>query len=219
MNDSKENERFTHPSFGQISFSRATFGGKHPNTNFYGSELPQDHCIIMSVHKSEIDRSLAQDRYYTREVPLIEVRMTSNQFSELITSLNIGSGVPCTIEWLNQKQVEQVTPPESRKEFVHRKFQDRMTEFAKSIREQQLKARDLVKKKTLSKQDVHDLTHHIEWLTNEVELNIPFFMKCFQETMDEVVIEAKQEVENAIQHKINVLGLAELHKQNKLIGE
>jgi len=37
--------------------------------------------------------------------------------------------------------------------------------------------------------------------------------------MDTVVYEAKTEVENAIQHKINVLGLSELHKQQKLLNE
>lgn len=36
--------------------------------------------------------------------------------------------------------------------------------------------------------------------------------------MDEVVLEAKTEVENAIQHKINVLGLDALHEQNKLLS-
>ena len=36
--------------------------------------------------------------------------------------------------------------------------------------------------------------------------------------MDEVVLEAKTEVENAIQHKINVLGLDVLHEQNKLLS-
>jgi hypothetical protein len=39
----------------------------------------------------------------------------------------------------------------------------------------------------------------------------------FQETMDEVVFEAKTEVENAIQHKINTLGLSALHEQNELL--
>jgi hypothetical protein len=37
--------------------------------------------------------------------------------------------------------------------------------------------------------------------------------------MDEMVFEAKTEVENAIQHKINVLGLNALHEENKLISD
>lgn len=214
MNESKEQERYSHPSFGQIRFSRV-----NGRANFYGSELEQDHFITMEVTNSEIDRSLARDWYHSTHNSVLKLRMSAGQFSELITSLNQGDGVPCTLEYVNNKKVEALPFQESRKEFVHRKFEDRMKEFGNSIREKQQHAKELVKKKTLSKSDIHDLTHHLEWLTGEVERNIPFFAKCFQETMDEVVREAKTEVENAIQHKISVLGLEALHNQNKLLKE
>ena len=208
-----EQERYTHPSFGQIHFSRSN--GTH---NFYGSELQQDHYITMYVKKSELNRDLSSEHYYAYDPSLIEIRMTSSQFAEMITSMNSGTGVPCTIEMVNGKTVEKFPNPESRKEFVHRKFNERMKEFGDKIRENKNKAKEIVKKKTLSKDDVMNLTHQLEWLTTEIESNIPFFMECFQETMDEVVVEAKAEVENAIQHKITTLGMEELHKQNKLLS-
>jgi hypothetical protein len=209
-----EEEYHKHPSFGQIRFARVNGG----NTKFYGSELPQDHYISMTVKGSEIRRELSKDWYFDGGKTLIEIRMTSNQFAEMITSMN-HSGIPCTVEVVDGKPVDEYPDPESRKEFVHRKFEDRMKDFASTIRQRQVQAKELVKKKTISKQDIHDLTHHIEWLTGEVERNIPFFMKCFQETMDQVVVEAKTEVENAIQHKINTLGLQALHEQNKLLTD
>ena len=205
-----EKESHKHESFGQISFSRIQCSRP---VKFYGSELDQNNYIQMTLQESEIDRSLSRDWYHTCGKILAQVRMSSAQFAEMITSLNNGSGVPCTVEMINGKPIESLPTQESRKEFVHRKFEDRMKEFASSIREKQNKAKEIVKKKTLSKQDIYDLTHHLEWLTTEVENNIPFFSKCFQENMDEVVFEAKTEVENAIQHKISTLGLAELHKQ------
>jgi hypothetical protein len=209
-----ESERLSHPSYGQIKFVRTT--GR--NTNFYGSELPQDHYISMEVHASEVDRSLTTDRYYENE-EIIRIRLSSSQFAEMITSMNRGSGIPCTIERIKGEIIPEIETSESRKEFVHRKFEDRMKDFANKIRENQNKAKTLVKKKTLSKQDIHDLTLQLDWLTTEVENNIPFFAKCFQETMDEVVLEAKTEVENAIQHKITTLGLNVLHEENKLLGK
>lgn len=208
-----EREEFKHESFGQISFSRVSGN----NTPFYGSELQQDHYITMELSQSGVQRELTQDRYYTTGVPIVKIRMTSGQFAEMITSMNVGSGVCCTIERLSGKKVADLPEQESRKEFVHRKFEDRMKAFANSIRENKNRAKEIVKKKTLSKQDIHDLTHQLEWITTEVESNIPFFAKCFQETMDEVVFEAKLEVENAIQHKVSVLGLNALHEQNKLL--
>lgn len=211
-----EEERFKHESFGQISFSRVTC---NPSQKFYGSELDQNHYITMTIQRSEVNRDLGRDWYFASGLPLAAVRMSSGQFAELITSMNQGSGIPCTIEMIDGKKVADFPTQESRKEFVHRKFEDRMKEFGDSIRDKQARAKELVKKKTLSKQDIHDLTHHLEWLTGEVERNIPFFAKCFQETMDEVVYEAKTEVENAIQHKISVLGLTELHNQQSLLNK
>lgn len=210
MNNNEE-ERLQHPSFGQISFSRIQSTG----TSFYGSELKQDHYIQLNIVRSEINRTLTQDWYFGRE-SLVKLRLSSNQFSELITTMNRGDGIPCTLEFVKE-YIPQIEHTESRKDFVHRKFEDRMKQFADTLKDKQAKAKALVNKKTLSKQDIHDINTHLNWMTQEISGNIPFFAKCFQETMDEVVIEAKQEVENAIQHKINTLGLQELHNQQKLL--
>lgn len=210
-----EEERHSHESFGQIRFSRVSC---NPPEKFYGSELPQNHYISIELNSSEVTKDLSKEWCFAKQI-LARIRMSSGQFAELITSLNTGSGTPCTIEYFAGKSMEKLPTQESRKEFTHRKFQDRMKEFAITIRAEQLKAKELVKKKTLSKQDIHDLTHHIEWLTNEVSSNIPYFMECFQETMDQVVHEAKTEIENAIQHKISVLGLEELHNQQNLLKQ
>lgn len=211
--DTNEEERISHPSFGQISFSRIQSTG----ANFYGSELKQDHYITMKVTESEINRTLSRDWYHSKRAPLIEIRMSSNQFSELITSMNRGDGTCCTIEMVNMKPVEPLPTQESRKEFIHRKFDDRMKEFARTLKTKQLRVKELTAKKTLSKADQDELNKTVEWLTQEVASNIPFFAKCFQETIDYSVNEAKSEIENAIQHKINVLGLEALHEKNKLL--
>jgi hypothetical protein len=212
--DQNEDERHKHPSFGQIGFSRINSTG----TNFYGSELKQDNYIQMKVYQSEIQRDLSCDRYFaSNHTPIIQIRMSSNQFAEMITSMNRGDGIPCTIEAFDRKMVEHLPEQESRKEFIHRKFDDRMREFAKTLKVKQARVKDLSAKKTLSKADQQELNFTVEWLTQEVASNIPFFAKCFQETMDIVVNEAKSEIENAIQHKINVLGLEGLHEQNKLL--
>ena len=131
--------------------------------------------------------------------------------------MNQGGGACCTLERIGGKTVESLPYIESRKELTHRLFEDRMKSFSKSIRENRDKAKEIVKKKTLSKVDIEDLSKHLDWLTSEISNNIPYFAKCFQETMDDIVYEAKCEVENAIQHKVNMLGLNELHKQNNLL--
>ncbi len=217
MSDLNEREREKHPSYGLMGFSRINSNG----TRFFGSELEQGNYIQMRLYQAEVEHTLTQDYFYSDgRIPLAEVRMSTGQFAEMITSMNTGDGIPCTIEMINRMPIADLPSIENRKEFVHRKFEDRMKAFAKTIRETQLKAKDLVKKKTLSKEDVRQLSIHLDWLTTEVTSNIPYFAKCFQETMDEVVLEAKLEVENAIQHKINVMGVAAIKSEmnQKLLG-
>lgn len=206
-----EREKYTHPSYGQIRFSRVS--GKN---RFYGSELEQQNYISLEIHGSEIERDLSKEWYYNRKL-ITRLRLSSNQFAELITSMNIGSGVPCTLEFYNETKTDALPDLDNRKEFLHRKFQDRMDEFSTTLKENQERAKELTKKKTLSKADQHELLLLIEKLTQEVSSNIPFFAKCFQENMDEIVQEAKTEIESAVQHKITTLGLEELHKQNNLL--
>jgi hypothetical protein len=206
-------ERHTHESYGQIRFSRV-----QGRANFYGSELQQDHFITLEIDKSELDRGLSSEHHFAKE-NIIKLRMTAGQFSELITSMNMGSGVPCTLERYDGKMTQPLPEIENRKQFVHRKFDDRMKEFAKELKDKQEKAFKLIAKKTLSKADQEELNFHIQRMTQEISSNIPFFGKCFQENIDEMVFEAKLEIENAITHKVSHLGLKALHEENRLIEE
>jgi len=205
---SKE-QSMKHESFGQISFSRC-----NGSERFYGSEIQQDNYIQLKISLSEKNMDLTCERYYPYE-RLVQIRLTSSQFAELITSLNNGSGVPCTLEYLPGDIKKRVLPVlESRKEFIHKQFKQRMKGFSQTLKDVQSRVLHTINKKTLSKEDVRQLTNDVSYMTTEIESNIPFFSECFQETMDKVVIEAKTEVENAIQHKINVLGTDALRRNN-----
>lgn len=211
----RDQETTQHPAFGQIEFIRVSSGG---GQSFYGSELPQQNYMEIRIHKSELIRDLTHDRYHDKKC-IFSARLTAIQFSELITSFNIGSGVPCTITQIGDQQVEKLPPLENRKTFVHRQFKNRMKQFADTLKEKSNRAKELTAKKTLSKADQEELANTIRWLTQEVAENIPYFAECFQETTDKVVVEAKAEVENAILHKINTLGLNALHEQKKLLTD
>lgn len=211
----KEQENtICHESFGQISFSRVSSTGDR----FYGSELMQHNYISMELKGSEMTRKLNTDWFSAAGKPLIvRLRMTSGQFAEMITGMNRGDGVPCTIEYANFKKMEPIPDVDNRKELIHKEFENRAKEFAETLVGTKNKAKEIVKKKTLTKNDVEELSRSLDWIITEIASNMPYIAKCFQETMDNIVHDAKNEVENAIQHKINVLGLAALHEQNKLL--
>lgn len=212
MDDSSE--RNTHESFAQIRFSRVS-----GSANFYGSELDHQHYISMEIHQSEVDRTLSQDWHHNKGPMIVRLRMTAGQFSEMITSMNYGSGVCCTLEYLNGKKIEAMPVQESRKSFVHRKFADRLSGLVTKVEGYKTSILGYLEKKTMSKTDKIETEKVLGFITSEIKSNIPFFAKCFQETVDEMEYEAKLEIENAIQHKVTNLGLQALHQENKLLGD
>lgn len=124
--------------------------------------------------------------------------MSANQFSELITTLNVGSGVPVTIEEVLGERIEQCTDMESKKTYTHNQFRQRMAELMVDINKRWKQAEKIIDKKTLTKDDQRELKLFYDKLTTEVKSNIPFFAKCFQEVMDKVVLDAKTEIDSAL---------------------
>ena len=209
-----EKEIIKHPAYGLIKFSRV-----NGSRNFYGSELEQNNYIELEVKGSYLERTLDYENFCEDcKNNILRLRMTAGQFSELITSMNRSPGVPCTLEYINNKEVPKLEKIQSRKELIHSKFKERMLEFSSKIKKNQLEAISIVKKKTLSKNDINQLQHNLEYLTTEINNNIPYFLECFQEDMDKIVFEAKLEIENAILHKIQSVGLNVLQEQQKQIG-
>jgi hypothetical protein len=212
----REEEKIKHESFGQLSFSRITTSG---NIGFYGSELKKGDFIQMELSESEIDRTLSTDWFHASK-RLVKVRMTANQFSQLITSLNNGSGIPCTIEQVGDKFYEDFPVIENRKEFTSRMFRERMLQFSKTLSAKRKRANELIAKKNLSKNDQEELNNLLNWIMTETTNNIPYFSDCFQDNIDKVVLEAKIEIEAAVDSKIYSAGLGAIKNDStNLLGK
>jgi len=51
--------------------------------------------IEIAIRRSELHRNLSQDWYFPRD-EVIAVRMSEAQFAAFVSSVNVGSGAPCT---------------------------------------------------------------------------------------------------------------------------
>lgn len=203
---SKEREETVHPAFGMISFSR-TSCGRSPK--FFGSSLPVESYIEIKVQQGSIERDLGRDWYHPAhpKKDIVIARMTPSQFSELITTMNIGEGVPCTLEIVNGERVEPLKDFENRAEFHQRKIVEQMQNFSKQLSVSRKRSEELIAKKNLTKEDQKELSWILGSALQEIDKNIPFFLKTFQEGADKIIVEAKAEVENSITNKLMTLGL------------
>lgn len=205
-------ERIEHESFGIIGFSRV-----NGCADFFGGELTQQNFIRMTVKRAVMVRDETNDCYFANKDNILKIRMTVNQFSEMITNMNFNDGVPCTIEGINNQKVGEYKKTESKKDYTHRKFGERMRNFTKHLQKDKKDVFELVDKKTLSKTDQQNIIQKLNYIYTEIESTIPFMLKEFQDGMDRTVLDGKTELEAALLHKIMIAGISALKNENNLL--
>ena len=207
-------EVFKHESYGIVGLSRQTGGiGR-----LFGSALGKhDSCISLTIRPAERIHSLSEDRYFGgRQRPFIEVHLSPAQFADMVTGMNVGEGVPCTVRWLDGKRMED--PPElpTEVEKVRTNFDKEMKEFGKKVGRDAERVQELLAQKTLKKADRDEIRGLVFKMAQEVQSNIPFVLSQFAEASQRVVTHAKAEVEAFVSSAVRAAGLENLQK--KLTG-
>lgn len=193
-----DNERETHPSYGMLGFSRVSRGGK---CNLFGTSITQRNTIRMTLKRGAVRRDLSQDWYSATE-NLFEVEMSYNQFAELITSLNMGDGIPVTIRYIGYDPVED-PPVVDRRELHRSEFEELVKKSYNQCQELITTIGDTLSKKTsFNKKEKEELMSLLMQLSHNIGSNQSFQLSQFQEQMDKTVTEAKAEVEAFVQHKM-----------------
>ena len=185
----------SHESFGTISFSRATSSGKVP---LFNSSILHDSIIIMEVCEAERVRNLSQNWIHQNKT-LLRAVMSPSQFADALTSMNMGSGIPITLEYVIGDTTNRQKPPAPKE---HQQFQ---TEIRDHLKE----AIDLSQE--IIDQSKGQLKRKAEKLNQHLRSNLPFVENQFARQMDKTVAEAKAEIETFLSMRERQAGLQALH--------
>lgn len=203
---SRDEEREDHPSYGMIGFYRTT---GNPGRLFGSPLKTHDHYVTLRVSKGTRIHSLGHDRFHGGlRGEIIEVIMSAGQFSELLTTMNVGSGVPCTIQYLLGERVP--SPPEDAElevEKVRKGFKKDMEQVVAKIKEDKKELAALLEKKTLTKADKEKIMWMLGRVEQHVESNAPFMVSQFEEAAEKVVKHSKAEIDAFITHNVVAEGL------------
>lgn len=209
--DGKKEE---HESYGMLGFHR-TNGG---HTNLFGSSIKHQSTIRMTLKKAVKERGLNRNWYYGKG-QIVEIEMSQSQFAELITSLNVGDGVPVTIKWLNG-QVMENCPEENKRELFEKEFEDKMIALNNKLKTLTEETERILSDKAAPKKSDKDMIlNQIRMLHQELASNIPFVASQFNEQMDKTVTEAKGEVEAFVMNKVHSLGIEGLKMEMLALNE
>lgn len=191
----EEEKEFRHPSYGMIGLSRCS--GK---ARLFGSSVDHQHYISLRIHKAKMVRSLNNDHYYAG-AEIFEVCMSPLQLSELLTGMNMGHGVPCTLARMPiGGRYEMVEPPPAdvptTSETYVNEFRQRVSNLVKDAENLAKQADEVAEKTSASKTERRDLSAKLCHVIQEIKHNLPFVLDQYVEQVERVTTQAKAEIES-----------------------
>lgn len=189
---------YDHPAFGQIRASRVTTTG----AGLYGSDFPHRSFLSITVTRSQLQRGLSHDRYSARE-QLIEVHLSEAQWATFISSLNLGEGVPCTLDWLPGEPLPGIAPLVDKVAQFKAEASEDLTEAEARIDE----ALALVRSGKLRKGELESLLIQAK---NHMTGGVDFVAKTFGEHVETTVENARVEIEAYVTGAVQRAGLQAL---------
>lgn len=194
-----------HPSYGLIHISRITGG---PGAKrLFGSPLANHYGTIrLSIGSAKWIHGLHHDRYYgSLRGEHIEIEMSAAQFADMITSLNVGSGTPCTVRHVGGKEVPNPPDHATEAEHIRDNFEGSLDKYKAKARTYRKKIEDLTSKLSTKARD--EIRIALDVMEDQLSSNVPFVVKQFQEATSKIASAAKAEVEAFVSNMVRAAGL------------
>lgn len=208
MSRADETKVFAHESYGLAGFSRISHSGR---TRLFGSALEEHHSTIMlRIHHAERHHHLARDWFHASRSPMIEVQLSAAQFADMLTSMNMGDGVPCTIRTFNGKDVAEPPAEYTEAEEIRTSFKERTSAIGKRLSALRANVATALEAKGVTGAVRNAVIQGVDGIIRDVQQELPFILTSFQEASTRVVAAAKSEIEAFTAHAIHRAGLEHL---------
>lgn len=197
----KEYEK--HDSWGMVGIYHQHHGGRQ----LFGSDVTNYNTICLKIKTAQCSRELGRD-WIMGDKTLIEVTLSANQFADLLTNANIGDGVPCTIEYVMGKGMIKYQPQEPKLKIIEEE-RDALAEKAVSdIHSSIAMVKEMIEKKKISKTAGEELLFNMNGaLSSLVGGGKEFYKKQARQEVEDMVVEAKRQVQSYVDNKIYSTGL------------
>lgn len=193
----------THPAYGKVSIHHVS-----GNADLYGSDFTHQHFVTLTVKTSQLNRDLARDWHFERNVE-IEIALSEAQYATMVSTPNT-TGVPCTILYRRTGDLEMVPglPRRDSTRIHNDEFREKLLKTVNALKTQRDEITDATTK--LSKKMQAVVLEPINAAIREIESNIPFLVKSFDEHMETNIEKAKVEVNAYVTSTVMRAGLAAL---------
>ena len=194
-----------HPSYAVVQVSRVS--GK---AELFDSSFSHQHFISLSIRPAIKHEDLTHSFIFPTNKEYIEVFMSETQFAQMITSINMGAGSPCTLNRLNNESIPKPDKEDqlnSQREMVAGSL-EKVMDRQKGIADQIKKWRDEKHRPTLK--ELEEIHRDLESAVGNFSNNMSFYANCFEEHMEVTVGKAKAEIESHLLATAGRLGIQDV---------
>jgi hypothetical protein len=197
-------ERFEHPSYATLKFSRRHGG----NNVLFGSSIKHADTIALTLSHASLERGLNNDWIYCGGT-IAEAEMSYSQFAEAITSMNMGSGVPVTLRFLEKEGNIPKCDFINKRDQFRDEFKDKLDSTMETTKNLIKEVNNLfTSKKSLNKTDKEEILNKLSKIYGNISHNAMYVCDQFDEQIDKTIMEAKGEIEAFYQNKLNSIAYA-----------
>jgi hypothetical protein len=205
-----DEQRASHPSWVMVGISR-----QNGHRRLFGSQLQHHQHFTLSVQYAEAQESLGGVHYFGTHKNLIEVTFSGAQFVELITSMNIGSGVPGTLTWYNGEfvpQAEENSPHPTR--VAKKGFTQCLLKNIENLQVQIDEINALIgDSRPLGQEKKKQIRDRLSYIKQHFVSNADFYLERYKEAAEEVTKQAKNEFETFVTSSLMSKGIEALRNE------
>lgn len=199
-----ESYSITHPSYGVVTVTHPQGGAR----KMFGSDLSHDAVVRIQFNYAEEERHLNSSWFYARGL-VLEAEMTEAQWARFVASPGMGTPVPVTFRAVRSGEVkhlpfikEQKTAREKASEEYKRKI-DETVEKGEAVL---AKLAELLAKGKASKKEIEDVIVLLNRSITRFKSDTTFSVDMFEEAMENLVEDAKIEIETHIMLTTQAIG-------------
>jgi len=217
-----DNQVYNHPAYGVITVTRPQCS---PGVNLFGSDLSHGHFISVTIQTAELERDLHRDWVFPRG-QVVEFSMSEAQWGKFVSGAGRSQATPITLNRISEGplvSVPGIKPPEGgRKDSFNEEFEDKLDKAMQGINAIAGQLEGVLNGKSISKVKLKEIVGNLKSQASNLPKNLNFAVESFKEATEDMVEEAKAEVEaHFIQtaHSYGVGAMAAMADSGKMIGE
>ena len=202
----KEYEK--HDSWGMVGICHQHHGGRQ----LFGSDVTNYNTIRLRIKTAQCSRELGRD-WIMGDKTLVEITLSANQFADLLTNANVGDGVPCTIEYVIGKGMIKYQPQKPKLEIIKEERDDLAEKAVSNIQSSIDMVKELIEKKKISKTIGEELLFNMNNAKGSlVGGGKEFYKKQAKQEVENMIVEAKRQVQSYVDNKIYSTGFQMLNE-------